>query len=145
MMKALISAEIEKTVSFYDVDSMDIVWHGNYAKFLEDARCALLEKIEYDYDTMKKTGYGWPIVNMNIKYIKPCKFRQKLIIRANLIEYENCIKVKYEIVDAENGDKISKAETMQMAVDMSTMKSCFCSPKILIDKVNNYVERKNND
>ena len=30
---------IELTVPFYDVDSMDIVWHGHYLKYFEDARC----------------------------------------------------------------------------------------------------------
>src|SRR5690625_7911324 len=36
---------IELTVTFYDVDSMDIVWHGHYLKYFEDARCCLLDEI----------------------------------------------------------------------------------------------------
>lgn len=44
------SFEIE--VPFFDVDSMHIVWHGNYVKYLETARCAFLSAIGYDYNEM---------------------------------------------------------------------------------------------
>ena len=143
-MEKMISAEIETKVGFYDVDSMDITWHGNYIKFLEDARCALLDKLDYDYNRMKESGYGWPVVSLNIKYIKPSRFKQVIKIKATLIEYYNCIKIQYLITDAESGEKISKAETMQMAVDMNTMESCFRSPQELIDKVENYLNGNKN-
>lgn len=44
------SFEIE--VQFFDVDAMHIVWHGNYVKYLETARCAFLSAIGYDYNEM---------------------------------------------------------------------------------------------
>ena len=40
----MISAEISTQAQFYDLDPMQIVWHGNYARYLEQARCALLDK-----------------------------------------------------------------------------------------------------
>ena len=136
----MISTEIEIKAPFYDVDSMDIVWHGNYVKYLEDARCALLEKIGYDYDAMRESGYAWPLVGINIKYISPIRFKQLIRIRASLDEYENCIKVKYLLYDAESGKKIAKAETLQMAIDMKTMKALYFSPQILLDKVKEHLE-----
>ena len=50
---------------FFDVDAMHIVWHGNYVKYLETARCAFLSSIGYDYNEMGRQGYSWPIVQMN--------------------------------------------------------------------------------
>ena len=35
----------EIVVPFFDVDSMHIVWHGHYVKYLEVARCALLDRL----------------------------------------------------------------------------------------------------
>lgn len=139
-MEKLVTAEIEKKIGFYDVDSMDITWHGNYIKFLEDARCALLDKLDYDYNRMKASGYGWPIVSLSIKYLKPTRFKQLIKIKASLIEYYNCIKIQYLITDVATGEKISKAETMQMAIDLRNMESCFKSPDELIDKVENYLK-----
>ena len=34
-----IKETIEFQIEFYDVDSMQVAWHGNYAKFMEVARC----------------------------------------------------------------------------------------------------------
>ena len=39
-------AEVDITVEFFDVDSLQVVWHGNYLKYMERARCALLDHAE---------------------------------------------------------------------------------------------------
>jgi acyl-CoA thioester hydrolase len=135
-----ISAEIEVKAPFYDVDSMGVVFHGNYVKYLEDARCALLETIGYDYAAMLESGYAWPIVGMTIKYISPIRFKQVVKVRATLVEYENCIKMKYALSDAKTGKKIAKAETTQMAVNVGTMEALYFSPQILLDKIRGYLE-----
>ena len=80
-------AETEVIVQFYDLDPMDVVWHGHYVKYLELARCALLDKIDYNYDQMKQSGYAWPIVDMQLRYAAPATFQQRLIVRAELVEW----------------------------------------------------------
>jgi acyl-CoA thioester hydrolase len=135
-----ISAEIEVRAPFYDVDSMGVVFHGNYVKYLEDARCALLEMMGYDYETILESGYVWPVVGLTIQYISPLRFRQIVKVRATLMEYENCIKMKYAISDAVTGKKIAKAETTQMAIDVGTMEALYFSPQILLDKIRGYLE-----
>ncbi|MDC7124186.1 MAG: thioesterase family protein [Spirochaetales bacterium] len=127
--------EIPLKAEFYDVDSMKIVWHGNYIKFYEQARCALLETIGYSYDDMEESGYAWPVVNIESKYIKPIKFRQTFTIRATLEEYENRLKISYLIYDKDTGVKINKGSSTQMAIDMKTGSTLFVSPKVLLDKV----------
>ena len=42
------------TAEFFDVDAMKIVWHGNYVKFMEVARCAMLDRLGYGYKEMVK-------------------------------------------------------------------------------------------
>lgn len=50
---------VEIVVPFFDIDSMDVVWHGHYVKYLEVARCALLDDIGHNYTQMKDSGYAW--------------------------------------------------------------------------------------
>lgn len=140
-MSQIISVDVDFQVEFYDVDSMKIVWHGNYVKYMEVARCALLSKLEYDYNAMEKSGYAWPVVDIHLKYIRPMHFRQIVRVTAALVEYENCLKINYLFKDAETGVILNKAESMQMAVEISTMESCFVSPKCFIDNVHSYIER----
>ncbi len=129
-----ISSESKVRVEFYDVDSMDVVYHANYIKFLEVARCDLLDKIGYGYNQMRATNYVFPVTTLNVKYIRSLKFGQTATVRAVLLEWENRIKIKYEILDSD-GALVTKAETTQMAVKVPQTEACFVCPKELTDRV----------
>ena len=131
----MISVEATAKIQFYDVDAMQVVWHGNYARFLELARCALLEKIGYSYPEMARSGYFWPVVDMRIKYVRPVRMAQQLRLTATLLEYENRLRIDYRIVDVASGDLLSKAQTTQLAVAIGTGQLEFNSPSELVDKV----------
>lgn len=123
-----IADEKKVTAEFFDVDAMNVVWHGNYVKFMEVARCSLLDKIGYGYKEMVKDGYAYPVTSINLKYVKSVYFADTVNIKTYLVEYENCIKIKYEIFN-ENGELCTKAESTQMALKLDTNESCFeCSP-----------------
>lgn len=131
----MISAEITVQVQFYDLDPMQVVWHGNYARYLEQARCALLDLIGYNYPEMVESGYMWPIVDMRLKYVQPIRFHQTIAVTATLAEYENRLCMDYRIRDAETGAVLTKARTIQLAVRADTGELSFESPRILIDRV----------
>ena len=110
MDKGLFSVSTDFTVEFYDVDSMQIVWHGNYIKYFELGRCALLDEIGFGYIEMAQSGYAWPVVDVRVKYIRPLVFHQKARIEAALLEYENRLRISYRIVDPETGAVMTKGD-----------------------------------
>ena len=138
-VKSILSNTTTIEIPFYDVDAMNIVWHGNYIKYFEVARCALLEKIQYGYHEMKASGYGWPVIDVRIKYVRPCQFKQRINVMASLIEYENRLKIQYLITDHKSGQKLTTGYSIQVAVNMQTQELCFASPQILIDKLQDYL------
>src|SRR5580698_5909170 len=81
------SVDIE--VPFFDVDSMDVVWHGHYVKYLEVARCALLDDIGHNYLQMKASGYAWPVIDLQLRYVQVARFGQRISVRADLVEWQN--------------------------------------------------------
>ena len=131
----MISADISIKSQFYDLDPMGIVWHGNYARFFEQARCALLDKLDYNYQQMDDSGYAWPIVDMRIKYVRPIRFPQEVTVTASLAEYENRLKINYLIEDSATKEKLTKGFTIQVAVDKNTDEMLFQSPNVLYQKV----------
>lgn len=131
----MISASIEIKAQFYHLDPMEVVWHGNYARFFEQARCELLDKISYNYPEMYESGYVWPIIDMRVKFVKPVKFAQVILVKATLVEYENRLKIDYLIMDKETGAKITKGYTVQVAVDRQSEEMCLASPEILKEKL----------
>lgn len=129
------SAEVTIVVPFHDLDPMQIVWHGRYAQYFEVARCKLLEQIGYTYQDMQTSGYAWPIIDMRIQYVKPAHFNQHLVVRATIKEYENRLKIRYEIRDAESGTQITKGYTCQVAVRISDGSMLMSSPDVLLKKL----------
>ena len=138
---AILSASVEIEVPFHDCDPMQVVWHGNYARYLEVARCALLRKIDYDYIDMQTSGYVWPIVDMRTKFIGSALFAQTICVDAHLVEYESRLKIEYLITCKTTGKKLTKAHTVQVAVDLQSQEMQYVSPDVLLSKLRakNYV------
>ena len=78
---------------------MNVCWHGHYLKYFEIGRAALLRAFDYDYREMQASGYLWPIVEAHLKYVRPATYGQQIEVRTQLLEYENRLKIGYEIVD----------------------------------------------
>src|SRR5690606_8463621 len=116
-------------------DPMGVIWHGNYFRYMEVAREALLDSLDYGYIRMNESGYVWPIVETQVKYVAPVMFGQKLRVTATLTEYENRLRIEYEIFDAETGERTTRARTTQIAVNRETKEMCFESPAILFEKL----------
>ncbi|HTL99280.1 MAG TPA: thioesterase family protein [Holophagaceae bacterium] len=131
-MRPPLRADIPIEVPFHDVDLMGIVWHGHYLKYFEIARTALMRKAGLDLDEMARTGCAWPVVTCEIKYIKALRYGQKVLVEAMLLDYEDRLKIAYAIRDAESGVKLSKATTVQLAVDAQTGELAAGTPAALI-------------
>lgn len=127
--------EIELQPAFYDLDPMDIVWHGHYVKYLELARCALLERFDYGYPQMRASGYAWPVVDMRLKYVRSATFGQRISVRAEITEWENRLRIDYLLRDAASGERLNKAYTVQVAVDLATREMQYVCPPVLLERL----------
>ena len=128
-------AETETQVQFNHLDPMEIVWHGHYANYLELVRSVLLTTIDYNYPQMKASGYVWPVIDLHLRYIAPAKFAQRVKLRAEIVEWENRLKIAYLMTDGATGQRLSRATTTQVAVEIATGEMCFVSPPVLFEKL----------
>jgi acyl-CoA thioester hydrolase len=128
-------AETETQVQFFDLDPMEIVWHGHYVKYLEIVRGVLLDSIDYNYPQMKASGYVWPVIDLHLRYIAPAVFTQRLRLRAEMVEWENRMRIAYLISDAATGRRLTRGTTVQVAVEVATGEMCFVSPPVLFEKL----------
>ncbi|VVP89719.1 acyl-CoA thioesterase [Pseudomonas fluorescens] len=133
--KGVLHADTEILVPFFDVDTMNVVWHGHYVKYLEVARCALLDRIGHNYDAMVASSYAWPVIDLQLRYVRGAVFGQKLNVRANLVEWENRLKISYLISDLHTGERLTRASSVQVAVDMGSREMQLASPKVFTDAV----------
>lgn len=130
-----VEAEIALTVPFHDIDSIGVAWHGHYAKYFELARCELLDSIGYGYDAMRESGFMWPVIDMRVRYIKPVRFGQRIVVKASLREWENRLRIDYLVSDRHSAQRLTKGSTVQVAVDMANGEMCFVSPPVLFERL----------
>ncbi len=135
-----LSFEVALSPTFHDCDPMQVVWHGNYFKYFEIARCALLQRYDYDYPQMRDSGYLWPVVDARVKYIRPLLYGQALRVRATITEWENRLKITYEILDADSGTTLTRAHTIQVAVDAATNEMLYLCPPVLWERLGVHVQ-----
>lgn len=141
MRKAgVLQAEVEVLVPFFDVDMMEVVWHGHYVKYLEVARCALLDKLDHNYSQMREAGYAWPVIDLQLRYVRGARFGQRISVRADLVEWENRLKINYLISDAETGERLTRASSTQVAVEIASREMQLASPAVFIAAVQRALE-----
>jgi acyl-CoA thioester hydrolase len=127
--------DTEVLVPFFDIDSMDVVWHGHYVKYLEVARCALLDQLGHNYTQMRDSGYAWPVIDLQLRYVRGAVFGQRLNVRASLVEWENRLKIHYLISDAATGERMTRASSVQVAVEIASREMQLASPAVFTDAV----------
>lgn len=129
------STTLELEIPFHDVDVMEVVWHGHYAKYFEIARCKLFDQLDYNYPQMRDSGYAWPVIDMHVRYIQPLRFQQKVTVNVWIAEWENRLRVQYLICDSASGARLTKGHTDQVAVNMKTGELLLAAPAVLLHKL----------
>jgi len=125
-----VSTSVTLKVPYYDVDLMQIVWHGNYLKYFEVARQALFR--EYGVDLRRyteDTRYVFPVVRSTIKHIWPLRFDDEFICTAVLKEARVKIVLDFEIKLISNGKVCAKGRSEQVAVLIPEMEMVFKIPE----------------
>ena len=115
-MKLTTSKEIE--IRFSEVDSMNIVWHGAYALYFEDAREAFGKKYGLGYLDIFGNGYYAPLVDLRFSYKKPLIYGRKARVEITFRNTEAAkIIFDYEIFDTEDGSLIATGNSVQVFLD----------------------------
>ena len=133
--KGVLHVDTEVVVPFFDIDTMNVVWHGHYVKYLEVARCALLDHIGHNYTQMLDAGYAWPVIDMQLRYVRGATFGQRINVRASLVEWESRLKINYLITDLITGERLTRAVTVQVAVEIASKEMQLASPRCFTEAV----------
>lgn len=102
----------ERTINYYETDKMGVVHHSNYIRFLEEARCTLLNKLGYSYGKMEDEGVMIPVLEVACKYKYHVTAFDTILIDLKIVEFNGVrMKVKYIVTNKANGNLVMEAET----------------------------------
>jgi acyl-CoA thioester hydrolase len=124
------SYEVTLKVPFYDLDPMQIVWHGNYLKYFDIARSELFDHLGVDlFAYHDKTRYIFPIIRTAVKHIRPLKRGDEFVCRATVKEARTKIVVLFEVRLVKDGTLCARGSTEQVAVREPEMEMEFTIPE----------------
>ncbi len=134
--------ETKIRVRYGETDQMGYMYYGNYPAFLEVARAELLRSIELPYKNFEDQGVMMPVLEMNIKYLKPALYDQEITIKTYLKKLPGIrIHLSHELFN-ENNDLLTTAEITLVLVDMKSNRPC--QPPIrFIERLKPYFKPKN--
>ena len=124
-------------VRYAETDQMGVVYHGNYAQYLEVARTDALRQVGLSYKSFEDSGIRMPVLNLQCKYLKSAYYDDELTIITTIKELPRVrIHFYYEIYNP-NNELITKAEVELVNIDMKTNKLTM-APAALIDALKPY-------
>ena len=117
-MQGDLQSEVMVRVRFSETDPVGVVWHGNYVKYLEDAREEFGRQYQLEYLRIADFGYYAPLVDMQFHYRKPITYgmrpRIDIIYRPTLSAK---IVFDYEIHDPETEELMASGTSVQVFMD----------------------------
>jgi acyl-CoA thioester hydrolase len=114
----VLSAQKQFEVRFSEVDMMNVVWHGSYPLYLEDAREMFGIVHGLSYNMYINENVFVPIVEMKINYKRPLTYGMKPVIKITYRPTEAAkIVFDYEIHDPATGALCITAHTVQVFMD----------------------------
>lgn len=108
----------ERKINYYETDKMGVVHHSNYIRYMEEARCFWLEKIEMPFSLLEENNITIPVLGVNCSYKYHVTFGDTLIIKPFVKEYSGVrMTVGYNMQDKKTGKTVLVGETKHCFTD----------------------------
>ena len=117
--QAAVSNITHTTVRFSEVDSMQVVWHGEYVRYFEDGREAFGRQYSgLGYLDFYANGYTAPIVDLQLQYISPLSVNEVAVIETRFIDMAAAkLCFEYIIHRQSDGALVARGSSVQVFVD----------------------------
>lgn len=100
MSDSSIFSPFSRKAFYYETDSMGIVHHSNYIRWMEEARIYWLEYIGYPYSKVEESGLMIPVLHAECDYKNPVRFDDVFEIHITLTDFNGVrFSVEYKIIN----------------------------------------------
>lgn len=111
----------KRRVTFYETDGMQVVHHANYLRFMEEARVEYFRAGGLELNDLMEEGIVFPIVEVSVKYHKPARYDDVLVVKAYLRRLDRArFDFDYEIINEKTGDLLITGHTVNTYTDRKT-------------------------
>lgn len=131
----MVTHELKIRVRYGETDQMGYVYYGNYAQYFEMGRVEWLRNLNASYKSMENNGIMLPVLNLNVRYLKPAKYDDLLTLKTTLKKIPS-VKIEFDFeVYNEKKELLTTGNTSLVFIDMKKNKPTRC-PDYLLEKIN---------
>ncbi len=109
--------ETPLTVRFNEVDAYQVAWHGHYVAWMEVGRNDLAGRFELNAQQIGDAGYRAPVVNLELKYKRPARFNEELLIGTTVRRTETATLEFLCRITGTDGSVIATGRTVHVLTD----------------------------
>ena len=108
----------ERRINYYETDRMGVVHHSNYIRFLEEARCQMLDANHMPYSAFEKKGVMIPVLGVNCNYKSHVTFDDIIEIKPFVKDFNGVrLTMSYHITNKKTGALVLTGETTHCFTD----------------------------
>ena len=108
----------ERTINYYETDRMGVVHHSNYIRFLEEARCHMLDASHMPYSAFEEQGVMIPVLGVNCNYKQHVTFNDIIEIKPFVKDFNGVrLTMGYHVINKKTGDLVLTGETKHCFTD----------------------------
>ncbi|MFT6370865.1 MAG: acyl-CoA thioester hydrolase [Maribacter sp.] len=126
--------EITFRVRYGETDQMGVVYHGNYAQYLEMGRISWLRSFDLSYKEMEESGVMLPVISLQVHYKKSALFDDVLTLKTYLKKTPS-VRIEFEyILINQNNEVLAEANTVLVFMDINKKRPIKC-PDYILEKL----------
>ncbi|WP_088241833.1 acyl-CoA thioesterase [Calothrix rhizosoleniae] len=128
----------------HHTDYAGVVWHGNYIKWMEEARVEYLRSVGIEFADLVALGCDLPVVELSIRYHKPIKMGMAGIVKTRMELTGVRMNWDYAIVSRNEEELFVSAKVVLVPVDREKSKIMRQLPAVIKDAFAKILERGEN-
>ena len=132
-------AECKIRTRYGETDQMGVVYYGNYALYLEEARTDLLRQAGANYKALEESGVMLPVVSLNVKYLRSVAYDELITLRTVIQSAPSRTVTFYTEMFNEKMEKLNECEVTLIFMNKETRKVMRC-PEALQHLLNPYLQ-----
>ncbi len=134
----MFKASTQIRVRYAETDQMNVVYHGNYAQYFEASRGEAIRGLGMTYKEMEEAGVIMPIVELNIKYLRPAHYDDLLTVVTELREWPTDHRIRFHHEVYNEAGKLLTTGTVLLYFLQSADMSKTMMPEMLAEKLKEY-------
>jgi len=126
--------EFSFRIRYSETDQMGVVYHGNYAQYLEMGRVEWLRSLGISYKSMEENGIMLPVISLALNFKKSAVYDDLITVRTKL-KKKPLVKIEFEYeIRNEAGELLAEANTVLAFINMKTKRPMSC-PDYILNKI----------